>query len=104
MKNYTVLKDQCTGTVENAGQRQPLRPRNDLRDHSPDGFSYGYGGSGPAQLALALLADATGSDAIACSLYQQFKWHIVAAANRDEDFTINQKDILAWIELVGAVA
>lgn len=24
-------------------------------NHSPDGFNWGYGGSGPAQLALALL-------------------------------------------------
>lgn len=31
-----------------------LDPRFDLRFHSPDGFEWGYGGSGPAQLALAL--------------------------------------------------
>jgi len=36
---------------------KPLNPRNDLMNHSPDGFEYGYGGSGPAQLALAILAD-----------------------------------------------
>jgi hypothetical protein len=34
-----------------------LNPRFDLFNHSPDGFEYGYGGSGPAQLALAILAD-----------------------------------------------
>lgn len=34
-----------------------LRPRHDLFNHSPDGFAWGYGGSGPAQLALAILAD-----------------------------------------------
>jgi len=37
-----------------------LRPRFDLRRHSPDGFNWGYEGSGPAQLALALLADYLG--------------------------------------------
>ncbi|HMF28341.1 MAG TPA: DUF6166 domain-containing protein, partial [Candidatus Cybelea sp.] len=31
--------------------------RLDLYNHSPDGFEIGYGGSGPAQLALAILAD-----------------------------------------------
>ncbi len=36
---------------------RPLGPRLDLANHSPDGFSWGYGGSGPAQLALAILAD-----------------------------------------------
>ncbi|GAF79707.1 unnamed protein product, partial [marine sediment metagenome] len=34
-----------------------LPPRLDLRNHSPMGFECGYLGSGPAQLALALLAD-----------------------------------------------
>lgn len=31
--------------------------RLDLANHSPSGFEWGYMGSGPAQLALALLAD-----------------------------------------------
>lgn len=35
-----------------------LNPRHDLWRHSPTGFEWGFGGSGPAQLALALLADA----------------------------------------------
>jgi len=32
-----------------------LRLRSDLFNHSPTGFEWGYGGSGPAQLALAIL-------------------------------------------------
>ena len=40
--------------VEEAnGECHGLDPRYDLRAHS-DGFEWGYGGSGPAQLALAL--------------------------------------------------
>ena len=35
----------------------PLAARRKLRKHSPDGFEWGYAGSGPTQLALALLAD-----------------------------------------------
>lgn len=42
--------------VEVTADGKPLDPRNDLANHSPDGFEYGYGGSGPAQLALAILA------------------------------------------------
>lgn len=42
--------------VEVTVDGKPLDPRFDLMRHSPDGFEYGYGGSGPAQLALALLA------------------------------------------------
>ena len=30
------------------------------RIHSPDGFAWGYGGSGPSQLALAILDSMTG--------------------------------------------
>lgn len=33
-----------------------LNPRRDLHNHSPTGFNWGYGGSGPAQAALAILA------------------------------------------------
>jgi Family of unknown function (DUF6166) len=38
-------------------RHRDLNPRNDLFNHSPDGFEYGYTGSGPAQLALAIVAD-----------------------------------------------
>ncbi|MCY3553711.1 MAG: DUF6166 domain-containing protein [Gemmatimonadetes bacterium] len=46
--------------------------RLDLRNHSPTGFEWGYGGSGPSQLALAMLAYAT-DDHTALDLYQMFK-------------------------------
>ena len=59
-----------------------LDPRFDLRKHSPDGFEWSYGGSGPAQLALALLADHLGDDQEALNLYQRFKWSVVAGLPR----------------------
>jgi hypothetical protein len=37
----------------------------DLRNHSLDCAVWGYGKSGPAQFALALLADATGDEELA---------------------------------------
>jgi hypothetical protein len=49
-----------------------------LWNHSPSGFEWGYCGSGPAQLALALLADHLGDDEQALNLYQRFKWVVVA--------------------------
>ena len=59
------------------GQRQPLELHLNLREHSPTGFSWGYGGSGPAQLAhSAILSDATGDDELALTWYQEFKWEI----------------------------
>src|SRR5215469_13551398 len=56
----------------------PLNPRLDLRNHSPTGFEWGYGGSGAAQLALAILADYLADHNQALDLYQRFKWQIIA--------------------------
>jgi len=54
--------------------------------HSPDGFQWGYGGSGPADLALNMLIDflSLGNDfeqavKSAESLYQSFKDKVIAA-------------------------
>jgi hypothetical protein len=76
---------------------RPLRPRNDLRNHSPDGFQWGYGGSGPAQLALAILAEATGDDEAALMFYQDFKWQYVATLTGDT-FILSQADVIGWFE------
>ena len=58
---------------------RPLDPRLDLRNHSPAGFGWGYPGSGPAQLALAILADHLGGDGkSALELHQDFKFHTIA--------------------------
>jgi hypothetical protein len=57
---------------------RPLNPRLDLWNHSPTGFEWGYGGSGPAQLALAILADHLNDDERALVFYQRFKWSVIA--------------------------
>ena len=64
-----------------------------------DGAEWGYGGSGPAQLALALLADATGDDELAQSHYQRFKREVVAGFERDR-FLITQAEIRCWLASV----
>ncbi len=55
------------------GRTRPLTPRLDLWNHSPDGFAWGYEGSGPAQLALAVAADVLQDDTRAVRLHQAFK-------------------------------
>lgn len=57
---------------------RPLNPRLDLYNHSPTGFEWGYCGSGPAQLALAILADHFSNDEQALNVYQRFKWAVIA--------------------------
>jgi hypothetical protein len=58
-------------------------PRFDLRRHSPTGFEWGYGGSGPAQLALALAADLLGDDDRAQDVYQALKFQIIGRLTDD---------------------
>lgn len=57
----------------------PLKPEKSQQviNHSPDGFNWGYPGSGPAQLALAILLEFM-PVTYAVGLYQQFKFNVVA--------------------------
>jgi len=69
--------------IQIAGRREHLKPRLDLIRHSPVGFDWAHNtGSGAAQLALALLADASGSDEFALEYYQVFKHEIVTRLPR----------------------
>lgn len=80
-----------------------LNPRLDLRNHSPTGFSWGYGGSGPAQLALAILADYLDDDEQALRLYQDFKWKVIAGLPQGEDWTLSSDAIDATLAAIEAV-
>jgi hypothetical protein len=77
------------------GKEQPLNPRFDLKRHSPTGFEVGYGGSGPAQLALAMCADGLNDDRAALGLYQEFKWAFVAKFAH-EGFEVTDEQIREW--------
>ena len=124
-----------------------LTPRTAAQhSHSPTGFSWGYAGSGPAELARAILVHALGDEGlcptcqgalliavdyaaatdklietpwrgdpaaapdnvIRCvecdgtgprvqpSLYQPFKFEVVALWPQDGPFTISRAEVLAW--------
>lgn len=66
-----------------------------VRNHSPDGFAWGYGGSGPAQLALAILLRFTDRET-ACRLYQEFKWEHVSTWPQDGPLD-QEVDVPTWI-------
>jgi hypothetical protein len=63
--------------------------------HSPNGFEWGYGGSGPAELALNILAMFTDRQT-AEELHQIFKWDFVVRVPYD-GATIKGKEIRKWI-------
>lgn len=74
---------QALVTVHQEGQApRPLDPRFDLHQHS-DGLNWGYNGSGPAQLALALAADVLQDDDLALDLYQRLKFKLVGRLAKD---------------------
>lgn len=84
-----------TVTRTNGPACEMLPWRLDLWNHSPTGFEWGYGGSGPAQLALALLADVLDDTDEALELYQAFKWAVVARLPHHE-WALSTDTILNW--------
>ena len=78
---------------------RPLDPRYDLKQLSATGFEWTYEGAGPAQLALALLADHLGDDARALGLYEPFMRTVVAEL--DNSWELNSADIDAALAGLG---
>lgn len=96
MKRYSGSEDGSV-TVDDGTTISPLPARLDLAYHSPDGFSWGYGGSGPAQLSLALLADAAGSDEEAVRHYQEFKERVVSRIPAGSPWSMTDSDVLDFV-------
>lgn len=64
-----------------------------LVNHSPDGFCWGYGGSGPAQLSLAICLHLLKDKEKALAVYQSFKWAVIAGLEMDEDFELDVEEM-----------
>ena len=62
---------------------------------SPSGFAWGYGGSGPAQLALGILLRVTGRET-AVAHYQAFKRDVIARLP-DANFCLPLEVVRAWL-------
>jgi hypothetical protein len=74
------------------------KPSLKLANHSPDGFSWGYSGSGPAQLAIAILFNETGDVNIATRFYQEFKMKYIAEFPMGQNFTLTGKQVAEFIQ------
>jgi hypothetical protein len=92
-----------------SGKSRPLRH---VVLHSPTGFGWGYGGSGPADLALSLLCDVLGERPSEKQIYygrfkayphhQDFKREIVARWEFGGGFEIGSDIIASWLRKRGA--
>lgn len=91
----TVIRgDWNTREVFIDGRKLPEHVSQRVVNHSPDGFSWNFCGSGPAQLALAIMLEVMPKSAV--DLYQQFKFDVIAKLPAG-DFTIKGKDIIEWL-------
>jgi hypothetical protein len=64
--------------------------------HSPSGLSWGYAGSGPADLARSILWDFLGNEP-APWLYQAFKFAFVAKWPQDGNWVLTGEEIRQWL-------
>lgn len=88
----------ATGTVvsvRDLGEYKSLPLCLDKVNHSPDGFEWGYGGSGPSQLAYAILHQYAGPFT-ADKYYQEFKRDFIQDIHSDE-FVISGEAIDEWM-------
>jgi len=105
MKNYHIKRvnpsegaGRVSVEVHDGDKRRLLdpRPSQQVYNHSPDGFEFGYHGSGPAQLALAILLDFTDNTRVSRQLYQQFKADHIATLP-EEGGIILGNTIFNWV-------
>lgn len=69
----------------------------ELFNHSPGGGNWGYGGSGPAQLALALLLAFSEDTEFALRYHQEFKAEVLMPRNMDDDLWLDETVVVDWI-------
>jgi Family of unknown function (DUF6166) len=97
MKTYVGGRSLAGAEVTVDGKK--LDPRFDLKRLSPTGFEWTYEGNGPAQLALALLADHLADDNRALQLYDRFMRAVVA--DLDNSWELTSADINAALVNLG---
>ncbi len=64
--------------------------------HSPTGMSWGYGGSGPADLAFSMLVECGSGMIEAFEFHQDFKWEVIAGLKGN--WKLSQGFVKAWLK------
>jgi hypothetical protein len=86
--------------VDSNGGRWPLTyPRYPYRMRTGTGFSWGYGGHGPACLAVSILADTAGGDYnTADRLRDAFVLEALMKIPQHTPFELSRAEVLTWLE------
>lgn len=83
--NFKLSGEWETRRVWLNGRELRPGPSQKVWNYSPDGFNWGYGGSGPAQLALAILLKLCSKE-MALDHYQAFKRKVIANLPQEENW------------------
>ena len=94
-KVYTAIRGEDENTIT-VSDEKGTRPLKHILYHSPTGMEWGYGGSGPSDLARSILADFAGIK-VADMFYQEFKWDFIAK-QPEKGFQISGQEILNWLK------
>lgn len=97
MPKTKIVGSYLDGEVFVDGVQLDLQRSLEVVKKSPTGFAWGYSGSGPSQLALAILLQFTDDDT-ARKLFHQFKDEFIAPLPFSQDFVL-EVDVHLWIQL-----
>jgi hypothetical protein len=102
MKTYRGVRltdGTCRVYVEDGKSSVRLQHRSSGISHSPTGFEWGYAGSGPAELARAIVKDITGVEQPESRVYQRFKFKVIATLPTD-GWRLTETEIRAVLLLI----
>lgn len=99
---YALFYEEDEYVVTVNGEGFPVAPSLAICNHSPDGYAWGYYGSGPAQLALAVLLNETGDVPLVLEVYQEFKTFLIANVGvyspKDKPFHFYSGDVQSFLK------
>ena len=111
MNKKKIYRGEPGGMVKVVLPSGRTRPLRHVALHSPTGFGWGYGGSGPADLSLSILCDVLGERPAGKRLYhgrfkahahhQAFKREFVAGWEFGGGFEIDSGTIADWLHKRG---
>jgi serine/threonine protein phosphatase PrpC len=90
-----AARGSAEATVTVGGEPLDWRASLEVRNHSPSGVEWGCGGSGPSQLALAILLAVTDRQT-AERRHQQFKREVISTIIEAE-WTLPLRDVRRWL-------
>lgn len=93
MKTYIVQRSNRGVHCSVMPDKGSLYPLRHLLRHSPDGYEYGYGGSGPSDLARSIVGDMLDRRDPEPRLYRPVVERIISHLEGDGPFFIDEQSV-----------